>query len=145
MKEKGAIFFQQIWHVGRSSHPGRQIFLSPVSCRFFSTASQSISALLLQKCLHSKCVVFAEYQPEGRAPIAPSAVRISTDQKVFAPKTGEFVSFTTPRALEISEIPGIVQLYVKAARNSLKAGKALHVLSKRDLQSRKGHIVTLLQ
>lgn len=63
-------------------------------------------------------------QPNGDAPIAPSAI---APQKVkafieTAPGAGELVSPPTPRALTVSEIKSLVDLYVQAARNAIAAG-----------------------
>jgi N-ethylmaleimide reductase len=58
------------------------------------------------------------FQPGGAAPIAPSAVK--PDVQAFTEKG--FEPIPTPRALETSEIPGIVEQYVHAARNALVAG-----------------------
>ncbi|MGB7915094.1 MAG: alkene reductase [Rhodomicrobium sp.] len=58
------------------------------------------------------------FQPGGRAPIAPSAVK--PDKKAYTAKG--FEPIPTPRALETSEIPGIVEQYARAARNALAAG-----------------------
>ena len=41
---------------------------------------------------------------------------------MFTPQ-GKAESYPVPRALEVSEIPGIVKKYAAAARNSLEAGK----------------------
>ncbi len=57
-------------------------------------------------------------QPEGAAPVGPST-------KVAKSKTFDgstFVPTSTPRALDISEIPGIVADYGRAARNAREAG-----------------------
>lgn len=57
-------------------------------------------------------------QPGGVDPVAPSA--IAANSKTF---DGEkFVPTPTPRALELSELPGIVEDYRKAAANAVKAG-----------------------
>jgi N-ethylmaleimide reductase len=57
-------------------------------------------------------------QPNGQAPVAPSAIRANS--KTFI-ETG-FVDTSTPRALELSDIKRIVEDYRKAAANALKAG-----------------------
>lgn len=63
-------------------------------------------------------------QPNGDAPIAPSAI---TPQKVkafieTAPGEGELVAPPTPRALTMAEIADLVGLYAQAARNAIEAG-----------------------
>jgi N-ethylmaleimide reductase len=56
--------------------------------------------------------------PGGAAPVAPSALRAQT--KTFL-ESG-FVDVSEPRALELSEIPGILRDYENAARNAKEAG-----------------------
>jgi N-ethylmaleimide reductase len=57
-------------------------------------------------------------QPGGQLPVAPSAVRI--DGEIMT--VDGLRPFETPRALELSEIPGVVAQYADAARNALRAG-----------------------
>lgn len=57
-------------------------------------------------------------QPNGELPVAPSAI---APAGMAATYTGE-QPFVTPRALELSEIPGIVEDYRQAAENALAAG-----------------------
>ncbi|CAI7855006.1 unnamed protein product [Closterium sp. NIES-53] len=62
--DKGALFYCQLWHVGRASHQ--------------------------------------EYQPGGAAPMAPSAIPISSGDKVYI-STGP-ADYPTPRAMTAEEI-----------------------------------------
>jgi N-ethylmaleimide reductase len=57
-------------------------------------------------------------QPDGALPVAPSAIAPSGMASTY---TGQ-QPFVTPRALEISEIPGIVEQFRKGAENALAAG-----------------------
>ena len=57
-------------------------------------------------------------QPKGGAPVAPSALHAKT--KTFV--GGAFADVSEPRALELAEIPGIVDDFRRAAANALKAG-----------------------
>jgi N-ethylmaleimide reductase len=57
-------------------------------------------------------------QPGGAAPLAPSAVLANA--KTFF--DGGFVATDAPRALELSEIPGIVDDFRHAANQAMKAG-----------------------
>jgi N-ethylmaleimide reductase len=57
-------------------------------------------------------------QPSGGAPVAPSA--IAAKAKTFI--TSGFAETSMPRALDIGEIPDIVQDYAHAARCSVRAG-----------------------
>ncbi|MFG1340417.1 alkene reductase [Xanthobacter autotrophicus] len=57
-------------------------------------------------------------QPNGGAPVAPSAITAAT--KTFV--NNGFVETSEPRALELAEIPGILEDYRRAAANAIKAG-----------------------
>lgn len=76
----GGVFFLQLWHTGRISHPS--------------------------------------LQPEGRLPVAPSAIK--PEGQAFTMQGLQ--DHVTPRALETDEIPGIVEDYRRAARNAKAAG-----------------------
>jgi N-ethylmaleimide reductase len=57
-------------------------------------------------------------QPNNGAPVAPSAIRAIG--KTFV--GGTFADVSEPRALELSEIPGIIDDYKRATANALEAG-----------------------
>jgi len=62
-------------------------------------------------------------QPDGGAPVAPSAIRANSKTYVInADGTGAFVETSEPRALRLEELPGIVEDYRKAARSAIDAG-----------------------
>jgi 2,4-dienoyl-CoA reductase-like NADH-dependent reductase (Old Yellow Enzyme family) len=65
--------------------------------------------------------VVADYQPGNAAPVSASAVPVGDGSLVFTEK-GEACAFPTPRALELGEIPGVVQQFANAARNAIAAG-----------------------
>ncbi|MES2706214.1 MAG: alkene reductase [Verrucomicrobiota bacterium] len=54
----------------------------------------------------------------GAQPVAPSAVRPKGHVSLVRPEKG----FVTPRALELEEIPAIIEAYRKGAENAKKAG-----------------------
>ncbi|MCS4250107.1 alkene reductase [Pseudomonas sp. BIGb0164] len=63
-------------------------------------------------------------QPEGAAPVAPSALQ-PQQVKAFietAPGAGELVQPPVPRALRTEEVKDLVRLYAEAARNAMAAG-----------------------
>jgi N-ethylmaleimide reductase len=70
---------------------------------------------------HVGRVSHSSFQPGGVLPVAPSAVPISSEFKT-ATADGKVVPYETPRALESSEIPGVIEAYRQAARNALEAG-----------------------
>jgi len=57
-------------------------------------------------------------QPNGGAPVAPSAIPAKT--KTFV--NGTFTDVSAPRALELAEIPGIIDSFRTAASNAIEAG-----------------------
>lgn len=62
----------------------------------------------------------SSFQPDGGLPVAPSAIAI-TGQTALTPDWKP-VSYETPRALELDEIPGIIEGYREGARNAMAAG-----------------------
>jgi N-ethylmaleimide reductase len=62
-------------------------------------------------------------QPDGGKPVSASAIQAkSKTYLVNADGTGTFAETSEPRALELSEIPGIIEDYRKAARAAVDAG-----------------------
>ncbi|MBS0528699.1 MAG: alkene reductase [Proteobacteria bacterium] len=57
-------------------------------------------------------------QPNGGAPVAPSAIKAKT--KTFV--NGTFADVSEPRALTLEEIPGIIESFKRGAANALEAG-----------------------
>lgn len=56
--------------------------------------------------------------PDNALPVAPSAIRPAGQAFTY----NGLEDFVTPRALETEEIPGIINEYVQATKNALKAG-----------------------
>ncbi|MFG1348549.1 alkene reductase [Xanthobacter autotrophicus] len=67
---------------------------------------------------HVGRVSHTSLQPNGGAPVAPSAIPAAT--KTFV--NNGFADTSEPRALERSEIPGILEDYRRAAANAITAG-----------------------
>ena len=68
---------------------------------------------------HVGRVSHVDLQPERQAPVAPSAIAAKTKTYVIRDGAGHFVDTSTPRALDASELPGIVHDYRHAARHSV--------------------------
>src|SRR5467141_3721642 len=61
-------------------------------------------------------------QPDHMLPVAPSAITPAGDAFIENEKgEGQLVPFVRPRALQIEEMPYIVQQYARGARNALAA------------------------
>jgi len=67
---------------------------------------------------HVGRVSHVDFQPGGAAPVAPSAIRAET--KIFM--NNSFVDASAPRALELHELPEIVDDFRQAAANAMAAG-----------------------
>jgi N-ethylmaleimide reductase len=70
---------------------------------------------------HVGRVSHSSFQPGGALPVSSSAVPISAAFKTVA-ADGKPTSYETPRALETSEVAGVVESFRQAARNALVAG-----------------------
>jgi len=77
--------------------------------------------VILLQLWHVGRVSHSSFQPGGALPVAPSAVPISAEFKT-ATADGKVVLYETPRALETSEIPDVIEAYRQAAVNAQKAG-----------------------
>jgi N-ethylmaleimide reductase len=67
---------------------------------------------------HVGRVSHTSLQPKGGAPVGPSPIRANT--KTYLQEG--FAEVSEPRAIELSEIPGILRDYEQAARNAKEAG-----------------------
>jgi N-ethylmaleimide reductase len=77
--------------------------------------------LIFLQLWHVGRVSHSSFQPGGVLPVAPSAVPISPDLKTMI-AGGKPAAYETPRALETSEIPGVVDGFRQAASNAHEAG-----------------------
>ena len=63
------------------------------------------------------------FQPKGELPVAPSAITPAGEAFILNEQgKPDMVPFVTPRALELSELPEIINQYVQASKNALSAG-----------------------
>lgn len=67
---------------------------------------------------HVGRISHVDLQPDGAAPVAPSAIRAET--KTFV--NNSFQDVSEPRALQLEEIPRIVEDFRQAAANAIAAG-----------------------
>ena len=68
---------------------------------------------------HVGRVSHVDLQPGGQKPVAPSAVAAKTKTYLIKDGAGSFVPTSEPRALDASELPGIVHDFRQAARNAI--------------------------
>jgi N-ethylmaleimide reductase len=69
---------------------------------------------------HVGRVSHSELQPDGGAPVAPSAITAKTKTVLIKDGVPAFVETSAPRALKSEEIPGIVHTFAAAARNAVE-------------------------
>ena len=73
---------------------------------------------------HVGRVSHTSLQPNGEAPVAPSAI-LADAVKVFietAPGEGDLADPSMPRDLSTAEVKALVEMYAQAARNAVEAG-----------------------
>jgi N-ethylmaleimide reductase len=71
---------------------------------------------------HVGRVSHTSLQPNGQAPVAPSAIAAKTKTVLLENGVPTFAETSMPRALTLAELPGIVKDYRHAARNAIAAG-----------------------
>jgi N-ethylmaleimide reductase len=78
--------------------------------------------LIFLQLWHVGRVSHSSFQPEGRLPVAPSAVPITGQGMLAMTADGKVVPYETPRALETSEVEDIVEAFRQAAGNAKRSG-----------------------
>jgi len=68
---------------------------------------------------HVGRVSHVDLQPDGQPPVAPSAIAAKTKTYLIKDGAGTFVDTSTPRALDVQELPGIVESFRVAARQAV--------------------------
>jgi N-ethylmaleimide reductase len=68
---------------------------------------------------HTGRMSHVSFQPDGKAPVAPSAIR--AEAKTFVPGEG-YVDTSVPRELALQDIPGVVDDFRQTARRAMDAG-----------------------
>lgn len=89
--------------------------------REITDAVHAKGGIIFLQLWHVGRVSHSSFQPGGALPVAPSAVPISGNFTAMT-ADGKQVPYETPRALEASEIAGIVESFREGARNALEAG-----------------------
>jgi N-ethylmaleimide reductase len=91
--------------------------------RLVTKAVHGAGGLIFLQLWHVGRISHPSLQPDGMLPVAPSAIEPKGQAFIENDRgEGELVPFVTPRALEIEEMPYLVQQFVRGARNALSAG-----------------------
>jgi N-ethylmaleimide reductase len=104
---------------GYSDTPGCYTDEQVTGWKKVTTAVHAKGGRIVVQLWHTGRVSHTCFQPGGRAPVAPSAIRANT--QTFIAGKG-FVDVSTPRALVLAEIPGIIRDFRSAAGRAMEAG-----------------------
>ncbi len=104
--------------VGYPGTPGIHSAEQIAGWRRVTDAVHAAGGRIFLQLWHVGRVSHPSLQPGGALPVAPSAIRPEGD----AFTADGLQPFVTPRALELAEIPGIVEDYRQAAENAREAG-----------------------
>jgi N-ethylmaleimide reductase len=75
--------------------------------------------LIVAQLWHVGRVSHVDLQPDGQKPVAPSAIAAKTQTYLIKDGVGHSVDTSEPRALDASELPGIVHDFRHAARHAV--------------------------
>ena len=107
---------------GYSDVPGIWSDAQVAAWKPITAAVHAAGGRIFMQLWHVGRVSHVDLQPEGQAPVAPSAITANTKTVLIKDGAPKFVATSAPRALAIEEIPGIVEDYRHAARNAVAAG-----------------------
>jgi len=107
---------------GYADVPGIWSAAQVAGWRKITDAVHAAGGKIVVQLWHVGRVSHVDLQPDGGAPVAPSAIAAKTKTYLIKDGVGAFVETSVPRALLASELPGIVEDYRRAARNAIEAG-----------------------
>jgi N-ethylmaleimide reductase len=103
---------------GYQDTPGIYSDAQVAGWRVVTDAVHAAGGKIFLQLWHVGRISHTDLQPNGGAPVAPSAIRAEAKTYVG----GTFVDTSEPRALELDEIPGIVEDFRRGAANAIRAG-----------------------
>jgi N-ethylmaleimide reductase len=107
--------------VGNPDVPGVWLAEQVEGWREVVDAVHAKGGVIFLQLWHVGRVSHSSFQPGGALPVAPSAVPISAEYKTLTADR-KVSTYETPRALETSEVTGVVDSFRQAAKNALAAG-----------------------
>jgi N-ethylmaleimide reductase len=106
---------------GNTRVPGVYTEQQVAGWRLVVDAVHAKGGIIFLQLWHVGRVSHSSYQPNGRLPVAPSAVPIPAEFKTST-ANGRTVAYETPRALETGEIAALVEAFGQGAKNARDAG-----------------------
>jgi N-ethylmaleimide reductase len=107
---------------GYSDVPGIWSQEQVIAWKPITAAVHAAGGKIVMQLWHVGRVSHVDLQPQGQAPVAPSAITAKTKTVLIKDGVPSFVDTSAPRALNLDELPGIVDDYRNAARNAIAAG-----------------------
>ncbi|PZV09145.1 MAG: alkene reductase [Leptolyngbya sp.] len=104
--------------MGYAATPGIHSAEQIAGWQHITQAVHAKGGLIFLQMWHVGRISHPSLQPDGATPVAPSAIQPKGDAMTYE----GMQRFVTPRALELEEIPGIVEQYRQAAKHALEAG-----------------------
>jgi len=105
---------------GHPRVPGIHTAAQVAGWRGVTDAVHARSGLIYLQLWHTGRVSHSSHQPDGGAPVAPSA--ITAQGGMAMDRDGRAVPYELPRALRADEMPGLVDSFRQAAANAMAAG-----------------------
>jgi N-ethylmaleimide reductase len=118
---------------GYPSSPGIYTPEQIAAWRIITDQVHKVDGRILMQIQHNGRGSLAVYNPDGSLTVGPSAIRYQG--KVYTPAFKP-LDPEVPRALETSEIPALIDTFIKAAKNAMAAG-----FDGVELQGANGHLV----
>jgi N-ethylmaleimide reductase len=107
---------------GYADTPGIHTPEQVAAWRQVTDAVHAAGGKIVVQLWHVGRVSHSDLLPGGQPPVAPSAIAAKTKTYLIKDGVGAFVATSEPRALELAELPGIVDDFRRAARNAIDAG-----------------------
>lgn len=101
---------------GYADVPGLYTHEQALGWKQVTDAVHAAGGRIVVQLWHVGRVSHVDLQPGGQKPVAPSAITARTKTYLVKDGVGSFAETSEPRALETSELPGIVEDYRRAAR-----------------------------
>lgn len=108
---------------GYAHTPGCYTEAQVIAWRKVTDAVHAEGGTIFVQLWHTGRVSHTSFQPDGRAPVGPSAIQAKAQTFIGGDNgAGHFADCSMPRALELDEIPGIITDFRLASLRAMDAG-----------------------